>query len=128
MAQNPGIYMQGARIIVKYNLNGHALLTVYAKTDKLHKDSMTGLYFDLTFFHKYDIMQGVREEYSLAPFCVFLVIHVTKFWKITDWKNLETNYIFSKNSCQLHANALAKFFKFPRNIVYVYIDVCMYVF
>lgn len=93
MAQNPGIYTQGARIIVKYNLNGHALLTVYAKTDKLHKDSMTGLYFDLTFFHKYGIMQGVREEYSLAPFCIFADVRI--------YQNLEDSRL-EKSGSELH--------------------------
>lgn len=75
------------------------------------------------------IWYNARREgfYSLAPFCIFPVMRVTKFWKIPDWKNLEADYIFQKNSCQLRTNALAGFFKFPRNIVYVYIDICMYI-
>ena len=75
------------------------------------------------------IWYNARREgkYPLAPFCIFPVMLITKFWKILDWKNLEANYIFFKNSYQLRANALAGFSKFPRNIVYVYIDICMYI-
>lgn len=78
----------------------------------------------MTIRHQYGIMQGVGEEYSLAPFAFSGDCSVYQILEIPDQENLEINYIFLKNLYQLCANALAVFFKFPHNIIYIYIYIC----
>lgn len=77
---------------------------------------------------KYGIMQGVREEIPLRllrfPGCAY--------YQILEFPGSNDCSIFSfekfKNLWRFCAHALAEFFKIPRDIVYVYINICIYMY